>query len=138
MHQSRIELNKSYYLIALLGLLHLGAISIVLLLSLNIWLKIALIGLCLVSLIKTVCQHALLLGNQAIVQIWQEADKNWLLQNQQGVVKKVTLCGDSVCIPYFVLLNYKDMLNKKRGAVVILPDALTHDEFRCLRVALNG
>lgn len=133
MQPIKFELIPSWYLTLIFLLLHSGAIAIVLwIVPLNVF-KISLLVLCCGSLFYALRS---LFNATAILRFWLESDHSWSLQQRNGQIFVATLCGDSLCTEYFVLLNFKRDSKKFRRSIMILPDAMTSDDFRQLRISL--
>lgn len=77
-------------------------------------------------------------AQKAIVKIRLDSKGDWLLTDNKQNKIKVTLRGDSICSLYLVLLNFKVIDSRKKISVIILPDALSNENFRQLRIAVKG
>ncbi len=132
----KFVLKPSKYLVTIYLLIHLGAIAILLLLPLAIWIKLLLFTFCVASLTFNLRQQALRLSARSIVNFWQTSSGLWSLQDRQGRILSANLQGDSICTLYFVLLNFR-LSRWQRRSVIILPDAIHQDDLRRLRVLLR-
>jgi hypothetical protein len=132
------ELKPSRYLAMLFMVMYGGATVILIQLALPTWVKIILVYWCCGSFICQLYQQVWRNHPNAIVKFWKTESGEWFLQNNKQQVWTATLCADSVCTLYFVLLNFKSTHTKKRCSVVILPDSLDSVCFRHLQIFFNN
>ena len=131
-----LELRPSPVLAALFGLLHIGALIILFLLPIPLWLSLASSSLVLYSLL-VVLGRVLLLKKEAIVRLnWGSGDE-WTLHRLDGQEITARLLPTSYVHPWMVVLNFKDENRRHRRSVVLMPGCLDRDTFRRLRVRLN-
>lgn len=131
-----VILKPSYLLAIFLLFTHLGALIALISLSLPWFTVLAISILAVISLIHNIRHYALRLNAKAIVKVWLKNNDEWLLQDRQGNVLTARLMQNSYRSLYLVILNFKILESKKKISVIILPDSLTHNEFRQLRSAL--
>lgn len=133
------RLKSSYYLAILLLVVHGGAIACLCFLPWPWWTKLLLSLACLMSFVTLFCQHVLLNNPHSVIEFWQQSSGCWQLRNHLGEVSLFNLAGDSICIRYFVLLNFVSLDKKKRKiSLVLLPDSLNPKDFRQLRRQLQS
>lgn len=136
MFNQPIILKPSYLLTIFLLLIHLGAAIIVISLSFAWFVIVPTIILLIVNLIKNICRYALQLSNHAIVEIWPKENNEWLLKNKQGTLLQTHLMPASYYSVNLVVLNFRLNDKKRKLSVIILPDNITKNSFRCLRAQL--
>lgn len=139
MQPLKFSLKSSRFHAALVLFFYLGAIAVLFVLSLPWWMLLVLNALCLISLVFTLYKQVFHLSEKSIIRFWHAADDCWALEDRMGHIHYAKLASDSICTLYFVLLNFRDQARKlhSRISIVILPDSLSKDEFRQLRVCLK-
>lgn len=80
--------------------------------------------------------HALRRGAGAVVQLTWDSANHWFVSRRDGVAQQVTLLGDSLVLPWLVVLNFKTQ-TRRRFSVVLLADCVPPERFRQLRVRLR-
>lgn len=132
------EPHFSFYSLVFSVLAHLGAIIAVLCVTLLWLVKIILVVIIVVSLIMFLRRHVYRNTPHAIVKLEPTNDNVWLLINKTQHSIKAVLRGNSVCSLHLVLLNFKVVDARKYFSVIILPDALSDENFRQLRIVVKG
>lgn len=124
------SLKRSFALFLILLVLHLGALVALFFASINLLIKMF-FGICIFASFifyhKKQCQ---------ISKVIYRPNKPWKLISHAGQMEEGELLPDSFRIRWIVILNFKKLENKGRVAIVILPDALSFQAFRQLRVLL--
>ena len=118
--------------------IHLGAIIAIVCTSLLGFIKTPLIIIVIASLVIFLRLHVYRNSSQAIIKFQPTIDNVWLLTNAAQHSIKAVLQGNSVCSLYFVLLNFKVVDSRKKISVIILPDGLSEDSFRRLRITVKS
>jgi len=137
MLKTQLDVKASRYLTIVLMVTHLGAITMVWLANLPVWMAFLVTMFCLVSLYYTLSQHAIRWGRQAIVSIKQNEGDSWLLIDNRGASKVGKLCGDSLVTTFLVILNFKVYQRFRILPIVIFSDSVDVNLFRRLRVSLT-
>lgn len=74
--------------------------------------------------------------HQQIVRLTTQEDDTWYWEYANGRCDEGRVAASSVCTPLFVVLQLRGT-DKRRSAVVLLPDCLDADTFRLLRARLR-
>lgn len=118
--------------------IHLGAIIAVVCTSLLWVIKISLIIIMITSVMIFLRLHVYRNSSRAIIKFQPTTDNLWLLTNVTQHSIKAVLQGNSICSLYFVLLNFRAVDSRKKISVIILPDGLSTESFRYLRIMVKG
>jgi toxin CptA len=132
----RIEPRRSLRLAALLVLMHAGAVVIIILLPIAVWVKAPLCALLIVSLLNMLNIHALRRGKASIVEALWEGDGQWRLGTADGREHTARLLPGSYVSSHLVILRFAMEGSWQRRALVLLPDVLDATTLRKLRVRL--
>jgi membrane-bound toxin of toxin-antitoxin system len=137
----RLTLAPSVALAALLAVGHLGAFLLLVPLELPTWLKAALAVVLMASLAFHVLRDAWLRLARSVsgIDIARE-DAGGLrceIVLRGGVRLRCRVLPSSVAIPVLVLLNVRPQDSRLSRGIPILPDMLTGEDFRALRVLLR-
>lgn len=133
----RLELHRSWWLAALLLLMHSGALLIVVLVPLPLWAKGLLGTIVIASATTSLNTHALRRGKHAMVCVIWDGTQQWTLRTAAGEEFTARLLPGSYVAASLVILNFALKGRWRRRSVVILPDALDANSFRQLRVYLR-
>jgi len=133
-------------------IVHVGAVMSVILVSINIYLKILISVLVLVSL-WDVYNRVSLKKRNSITQIIWGTDNNWILKTSDGHTRDAQLLPSTYVHTWMTVLNFKklnSMLNSRLNSrlnfntkyfrscsCVLLPDSMDAGELRRLRVRLT-
>lgn len=129
-------LQPSYYLLALLAVMHFGAVWILWQLAIPVFLIFILSILCLVNFIHSSQKYALLTHKRAVVYFWREMKGGWQLVDKTGKSERVELLENSVKTVFVTLLNFRSIKTRKKYTVIVMLDSLPKNIFRRLRVLL--
>ena len=135
----KIYLNRSYLLAGILALIHLGAIIIIGLPSLNIpvWLKAILSIILIGSAVFYIRRDALRLATDSIVMLDIADNMNCTAQTKLGNAIECKITGTSCVFPFLTILNLKTDNSRFLKHVVIMQDSIEKNSFRQLRVWLR-
>ena len=128
-----ITLKPSRQFLILTVLLSFFALTIIALIAVPIWVKGCLLALTLLPIYRLACL-ARLKGPAAIVRLQPQGQGQWLITTAKGD-QRVSLLGESIVTQSACLLLFRQA--NKRFVSIILPDALPHDHYRRLLVALR-
>ena len=112
---------------------YLGAIAVVLVLELPLWLQLLIIGVVLFGLLRAYQLYEL---DPIRCLTWQE-DGEWLLTMKGNTQVLARLLPSSFNHPWLVILNFQFSEIGKVRSVVLLKDSLPTDAFRQLRRRLT-
>ncbi|GMR07134.1 MAG: hypothetical protein BMS9Abin26_0136 [Gammaproteobacteria bacterium] len=120
----------------LMSLLHLLSLAAVV----SVVQTITLPGVIIISAAVLASLYLNLLRQNRIQRILWQGDNRWQLTLTDGRELSAEILGDSIVLPYLVILNFRlpqqPMLHRRRSKV-IFPDALSEEKFRQLRVCLR-
>ncbi len=133
---NEIRLRPSRRLLAALAIAHLGSLAIALAMPLAAWAKVGLALAILASMAHAIRHQALLRGHNAVV-VLKPTHGNLEVETRNGVRFATIVQGSSFVTPWLTVLNLKSDEQQRAIHVVLLPDMLTIDEFRRLRVWLK-
>lgn len=138
----QIEFKPSIILSSLIVLLSLGAITILIAVSLAWQIKFALIALILISAANAVLQHGLLWMPNSIVGLRINMNNTLYLRYKAGQEFEVQVNKSTVVTPYLVVINcckqnpkLSDQLCPQH--IVLLNDKVESEHLRRLRVWLR-
>lgn len=137
MQDHEFHLNPSKKYIAFLGMVIFVSLSIVLLLPLGHWLKLA--GFILVSGYSGYIfwRYALLRDRHSIVSIRYLGDKKWLLHTRKYTVE-ADICSDSTLSGIVSVLRFKMAKRWWPVSCIVFRDSLDGDQYRKLLVKLKA
>lgn len=116
--------------------MHLGALLIIFLIEIPLWVKILAVFFLLFSLMLTLRQHVFRAVPDAIANlVWEEGD-DWIMSLKNGNQLGAKMTTSRFISPWMTVLNFVDESKRKR-AVVLLADSLNKESFRQLRVRLR-
>lgn len=133
-----LERRPSPRLALALVLFHCGAWGILWAVPLALWIKLALAATVGLSLVRSLREHALVLGQRAVTRMIWEPSGTWLLE-RNGRLEPARLLRGSFVHPRLAVLDF--VLEPRRTCSVALPqDGVDRESFRRLRVrlALDG
>lgn len=112
-----------------------GGAGIVLFMIFPAWAALFLALAVVISFIRVINQHVLLLNPSSIKElVWNEAD-SWTLLTNDNHKYVSTLLSSSYCHPKLAVLNF--LSEHKKHSIVLMADALDKDIFRRLRVGIT-
>lgn len=130
-----LELRPSRYLMGLLLLLHVGAMTMILTLSLQWWAIVIIAVVLMLSLIFYTEKYVRYRLKSSIRSLNSKDGVKWQLTTKAKESITATILGDSLVTHYLLILNFKAN-NKKRYTVIILRDSIDKQQFRQLRLLL--
>jgi toxin CptA len=137
----RAELAPSQALAVLLATVHFGAALLLLPLALPLWAKIGLAAMLITSLAFHLLRDAWLRLNRSVTAIDLVRDTTVGLSCEitlkNGTRRRCRLLRSSVVVPMLVLLNVRTEDSRLARGIAILPDMLSEEDFRALRVLLR-
>jgi len=96
-----------------------------------------LISLITVSIVYYLRLHLLKNLKKSVISVHQDSTRNWhIVCAHQDNKQPVELQGSSFISPLMLILNFKD-INNKRYSVLFMPDSLPEQYFRRLRVRIR-
>lgn len=116
--------------------MHLGALLISFFLEVPLWVKVLVTLLILLSMLHSLRKHAFRAMPDVVSNlVWEEGD-DWVITLKNGTEHTAQMTTDGFISPWMTVLNFIDEAKRKRS-VVLLPDSVTQDSFRQLRVRLR-
>jgi toxin CptA len=132
-----VHLKSSLRLTIILSLAHLVAAGLLWPLALPFSIKVTVIVVLIISLIYYLRRDALLTAKDAVVVFELSDDMQCTLTKRSGESIACTILGSTFVAPYLTVLNLKSAGKLFMRSVVIMPDGIDAEEFRCLRVWLR-
>lgn len=134
--QNHFSLNASRTLAALLLLLHALSVLVILLIPLPLWARWAVMCALLGSLVYYLRRDAWRsLPTSCVALRLEKARIVLIARNGQEIAGQVL--SNSVVMPFMTLVRVLPQGAQFARSVVIFPDAIAHEQFRALRVALR-
>jgi toxin CptA len=133
----RLSIGPSRYLLWLLILAHAGAVVLLWLLALPVWVKSVLTLAVIASLVHSLRHVALLKAAESIIAIEIKEPAALAFQTRRGEWHECSLSGDSYVSAWLTIVILK--IDKRRfpKCAVITPDNVDAEDFRRLRVWLR-
>lgn len=133
-----LKFRPSRYLITLLLLIYSGPLIFIGFLPLKVWVIGTLESLCIIHLYRNIQHYALLSSPQSVIALHYTKDQGFRLTCRNNETISVNLLKSSYASPYLLVLNFKCQGSRfKKYSVVILPDMISAQDFRQLRVKLK-
>lgn len=132
-----VHRKPSYWLAAILSLVHLATASLLWLLTLPWGIKAIIVVILIISLIYYLKQDALLTANNAVVAFALSDEMQCIVTTKSGKSMACSVMSNTFVAPYLIVLNLKLTETFFACSVVILPDSIDVEEFRQLRVWLR-
>jgi toxin CptA len=136
-HLSIMELRSSRQLALVLGFAHLGALLVLAMLPLALWLQTGGAVLLLLSAAHAIRRHALRHGRQAAVALHFTDREQVRVRMQDGSWHAGHVLGSSTVGASLTLLNIALDGRRLPVHVILAADSLAADDFRRLRVWLR-
>lgn len=133
---TEIRLRPSRLLLAVLSVAHIAALSIVLLMPLPLWLMAVLATLVVISMVHATVFQAMLQGRNAVI-VLKTTQTGLEVATRLGVWNRVDILASTFVSPWLVVLHLRQEGRRRPMYVMLLPDMLSSDEFRRLRVWLR-
>ena len=133
----RISLKTSFILNGALLLMHLGALYWLWSFELNLFIKLALVAIVIVSVITHSRQYLFKNSKRAVTNlVWQDQNQ-WQLDTATGEAVTAKLLGSSFVKPWLIVLNFMPEHGGRMLPVVIMPDSVDSTTFRRLSARLR-
>jgi toxin CptA len=133
----RLSFKPSRHLLAYLVLGHLIAATCVLSVPLPLWLSFLLLNLLLASLLYSLRNQVWRTWPFSIVALQFEQDGTVFMHYRNGKTLEAQVLGSSFVAPYLSIILLKSQQSWVARSVLVLPDMLTPELFRTLRVWLK-
>ncbi len=133
----RINLKPSRQLTLFLIVGHLIAAACVVIVPLQLGLKVLLLGMLLMSLLFNLRHQSWRAWPFSIIALQFERDSPVFMQFRNGKTLEAQVLESSVVTPYLTILLLKPNQSWFARSVVLMPDMLTAERFRVLRVWLK-
>jgi toxin CptA len=132
-----ISLNPSRLLAAILIVAHACAISLVLMIELPQWLKLAAALGLIIQCMLIVYRRALLRGAEPVLALEVTSDHQLNIRTRRGGWQECEVLGSTYVSPFLTIINLQLSGERMARHVTLLPDSLDRDDFRRLRVWLK-
>jgi toxin CptA len=133
-----LALRPSRILIALLALVHLGAVILLWLLPWPLAIRLAVISLLIANLLWVLRRLPGVRGPRNLQCAEWLGDGRWLLHGFGGESFEAELQADSFVHPVLVVLNFRLRGSRAGRSLVLFRDALERETLRRLRVRLGS
>lgn len=146
-----IKLRASRWLLSLLSALFLGALLMISIIDIPVWLMILLIGGVILCYVWSLALHGWI-DLQQLPDIFRRydlprsihsvvfgGDGTWQLIFGDGCQADASLTSTNCVTPFLTILNFRlqdKPIYSRRRAVILLPDAIGLEDFRRLRFLL--
>lgn len=130
-------LRPSRILATILVLAHGAAAALILLVGMAPWLEVITIAALAASLLFNLRKSALLRARDAVGALEITSDGKLSVQDRRGEWIVCAVRGSSYVTFFLVILNLRALDSGRNMHAVILPDSLSADDFRNLRVWLR-
>lgn len=131
-----IHRKSSFWLAAMLSLVHIATAILLWPLLLPLGVKMFIAILLVISLAYYLCRDALLCANEAVISFTLSEKMRCTLTTRSGKTTTCGVLGSTFVAPYLVVLNLQPEGEFFPCSVVILPDGIDVDMHRKLRVWL--
>lgn len=132
----RLELRSSPRLAAALSVAHIGAAGCLFPIELPVSVKLIVGAGLIISLVHTLCRHALRCSAHSICELGCNPEGEWELSTRRGESFRGVRLSSSYVHPELVALSFR-VGRWRRRSVILLPDALNAGDLRRLRVHLR-
>jgi toxin CptA len=133
----RVTLKSSLYLTIVLTTAHIASASLLILLALPLWTKVALAASVAMSLAHALRHHALRRNRTSPVALELHEDDRAAVQMRDGEWHEARVLPTTFVTPLLTVINLKLPGRLRARHVVIVPDGVRADDFRALRVTLR-
>jgi len=132
----RLTPQKSIVLLSFILIAHTGAMGVILLLPLELWMQLFISLVVIISLIQALRTHILRANGSTIKSAEWDSEGEWRLFTVNGDELAAQLKASSYVQPWFIVLNFS--INRfGRRNVILLPDSVDPELLRHLRVRLK-
>lgn len=132
----RLVIRSSCCLALILALLHLAALGSLLPLDIPVWLKWALAASVAASFAASIRRHALHLAASSVRELVLKADGSIEGLRYDGVRFDAGVSAQTTVLPLLIVILLEIPGVRRLHPLVILPDALTAEDWRTLRAWL--
>jgi len=133
----RIMIGPSCILASMLGLAHVAALVVALIVALPSWAKLLVGVVIAASCGWSIYRSALLRGSRAIVELEIGESGRAVIRMRNGAWHDAQVQGSSLVSPWLTVLNMLPDGGRQAQHVVILPDNVDPEAIRSLRVLLR-
>ena len=133
----RIAIGPSRTLTGVLGIAHIAALVVTVVVALSTWVKLLIAMALVTSGTWSILRSALQRGSSAIVELEVEAGGRILCRTPDGPWREGQVLSSSFVSPWLTVLNLRVAGAIRARHLVILPDNAEKDAFRRLRVLLR-
>ncbi len=133
----RVSLKPSFFLSVGLAVVHLATAALLLPLELSISLRITGAAVIALSFARSMWLHALLRAQPSIIALSIEDRESCTLETRSGAILSSHIVGSTYVTPLLTVINAKPSGARFMRHIVILPDSITPEEYRQLRVLLR-
>ncbi len=116
--------------------LHVLALIVIYLLTVAWPIKAGLSILCLISAYY-LCWHVAFMRSKNAIIACYVVDEFWVIETRAGKSFEVELLGETFVSAVLIVLNFKIQKTGKRRSLILMPDSLSKDIFRRIRVYLG-
>jgi toxin CptA len=132
----RIAIGPSRTLAAVLGIAHIAALVVTVVVALATWVKLLIAMALVTSGTRSILRLALQRGSSAIVELEVEAGGRISCRTRDGPWREGQILSSSFVSPWLTVLNLRVAAVRARH-LVIVPDNVEKDAFRRIRVLLR-
>ncbi|MDR2239490.1 MAG: hypothetical protein LBE33_03525 [Zoogloeaceae bacterium] len=133
----RLALRSSALLGAILSLLHLAALGGLWPLPIPVWIKLALAAAVVISLVLAVRRHALRSDSASVRELVLKNDGTVEGLRNDGVRFEAGISAQTAILSWLIVILLDVPGTRRPRPLVILPDALSAEDGRCLRAWLR-
>ena len=133
----RVTLKPSRQLAIVVTGVHLGAIAALYPLDLALWAKLVIAIPVGISLVTTLCRHALLAGRSALVAVELHELDHAAVRTRDGIWHDARILETTYVSPILSVLNLRIPGRLLPCHILIVPDNVDPEDFRGLRVRLR-
>ena len=133
----RIAIGPSRLLAAVLGIAHIAALVVTVVVALATWVKLLIAMALVTSGTWSILRSALRRGPSAIVEVEVEAGGRISCRTRDGSWREGQVLSSSFVSPWLTVLNLRVAGAIRARHLVILPDNVEKDAFRRIRVQLR-
>src|SRR5258708_301096 len=134
----KISLRPSWILAAVLAGAHGGAIAVIVIVDMTLWLELIAIAALIVNLVAALRRTALLLAPDSVVAIEIGSDDTLSIQTRRGSrIDGCEVLGSTYVAAFLAIINLREPETRAIRHVVLLRDSIDAEDFRRLRVWLR-
>lgn len=131
----RITIYPSRWLSIALVFSHGGALLILIIVSLTLWIKLLFILAVALSFFYSFLKHIWQKSSSSIIELMLNEHDEWLLTRRDGQVLEPCLRSGAYVHPLLIVLPFRQ--GRKFPTVILTPDTVDKDTLRRLRVRLR-